>query len=196
VLFFAVLGQVDAECCAGGVGRGAGVRFHEQHGHLLVDAVVFGEGQVGGVGGRRVHGGWVHVVEVVLVEARVGPEFLRVRACGFFHLDDAAVGPEEEGAVEDGCGRGDDGAGYRGRAPFVAVRREEVVCDGEEAEGGRGECGPIGLNVSRGYGVAIGEAYRKTLSAWKRSLRQAKHSSAVNEYPAVRSATTNTASTA
>jgi len=33
-------------------------------------------------------------------------------------------------------------------------------------------------------------------SAWNRSLRQAKQSSAVNEYPAVRSATTKTDSTA
>jgi hypothetical protein len=37
---------------------------------------------------------------------------------------------------------------------------------------------------------------KKTLSAWKSSLRQAKQSRAVKEYPAVRRATTKTVRTA
>jgi hypothetical protein len=40
------------------------------------------------------------------------------------------------------------------------------------------------------------KTYRKMDSAWNRSLRQAKQSSAVKEYPAVRSATMKTDSTA
>ena len=38
--------------------------------------------------------------------------------------------------------------------------------------------------------------YTKTFSAWNSSLRHAKHNSAVNEYPAVKSATTKTDKTA
>ena len=40
-----------------------------------------------------------------------------------------------------------------------------------------------------------GGTYTKTFSAWNSSLRQAKHNSAVKEYPAVKSATTKTEST-
>lgn len=54
----------------------------------------------------------------------------------FLELDDAAVGPDEEDAVEEGRRGADDGAGYGGGAPFEAARGEEVVGYGEEAEGG------------------------------------------------------------
>jgi hypothetical protein len=55
----------------------------------------------------------------------------------------------------------------------------------------------LGLIVSCELGIMDGGvSYRKMDSAWNRSLRQAKQSSAVNEYPAVSSATTKTDSTA
>lgn len=58
-------------------------------------------------------------------------------------LDDAAVGPEDEEAVEEGCGRGDDGAGYGGGAPVIALRGGEIIGDAEKAEGGGAEGGSV-----------------------------------------------------
>lgn len=104
---FAVFREIDAVCCAVGVGGRAGIGFHEEEGHLGVYGVFFeiwvGDGGGGGAGvgaGVVVHlggCGWVHVLDEVGVVGWVGKE---VGGVGFlFYTHDAPVGPEEEDGV-------------------------------------------------------------------------------------------------
>ena len=58
-------------------------------------------------------------------------------------LNDAAVGPEEEGTVEDSGRCADDSAGDGGGPPFIGSRSEEIVGNCKEAKGGRGKSGPV-----------------------------------------------------
>lgn len=176
-LLFSVFGQVYPECAVG-VGAGSRVSFGEKECHLLVHAVVFGV-QGGGWLGGRAHGGWVHVWNEVVVVVLVRPEVLACVGLSF-GLDYSAIRPEEEGTVEDGSCGADDGAAYGGIAPVIVGRGYEVVGYRDKAERGRRECGTAFM-VSIPSMVEAWRPYRKTPSAWKRSLRQAKQSSAVNE---------------
>lgn len=107
---------------------------------MLVYAIVFADGYLGGICGGGTRGARVHVLDEVCVVGLFGPEVVAVGGL-LFELDDAAVGPEEEGAVEEGRGGAYDGAGDGGRAPFVAARGEEIVGYCEKAQGGGGEGG-------------------------------------------------------
>lgn len=55
---------------------------------------------------------------------------------GVCAADDAAVGPEQEDAVDEGEGTAYDGAGDGGCVPDIGAGGEEVVGDCDEAEGG------------------------------------------------------------
>lgn len=125
LLLLPVFGEIDIERGAVGVGAGARIGAHEEEGHLLIYAVVFRDWGFWGAGSGR-----VHVLDEVLVVGGLGPGGGGVGSVGlFFGFDDAAVGPEEEGAVGEGCGGADYGAAYGGYVECVGAGGEEVVCD-------------------------------------------------------------------
>lgn len=57
------------------------------------------------------------------------------------------MGPEEQTAIDERGRDADDDAGDGGGGPDVAVRREEIVNYGEEAEGRRGKCRAVAVLV-------------------------------------------------
>lgn len=79
--------------------------------------------------------GGVHVLDEIGVEGLLRPEVGRSRTSGLSNLHDAAVGPQEEYAVEDGRGSGGYGACYGSSVPLITARGEKVVRYCEEAEG-------------------------------------------------------------
>lgn len=87
-------------------------------------------------------------MDEVGVEARLRPHICRARTRCSFHFYDTTVGPEEQDAVHNGGGSGDDGACNGGSVPFIAPRGEEVVCDCEDAECGGSEGGSTSSRVS------------------------------------------------
>jgi hypothetical protein len=144
-----VFGEVDVKraIC---VWAGTRVGLVQEEGHLLVYAVVFGVdeggGQLlvlrGGGRGRGAHGGGVHVCDKVAVVGLLRPEVgagIGVLWRGRVVVIGAPVGEDAEDGVGEGCGSAQDGAGCGGGAPLVRMGGEEVVGDGEEAEGGGSE---------------------------------------------------------
>lgn len=152
-------------------------RLLQQTHHLLMHTIVF-VCDMGWLCLRR-NGGRVYVAEKVGVEVLLGPE-MRARFCWLPALVGSSVCPNAEDGIYEGCGGAENCAGYGGGSPLVRFRGKQVVGYRDETGEGGNEGRSVWESALRCVFVG-GERYRKTPSAWKRSLRQAKQRSAVNE---------------